>query len=127
MLLPSAWFAHSTTEALMQSVDWILTQAQARSRLPTEADVFKVYYGLRHGTMRAGLYAPEHVDTQTPHKQDELYVIVSGTGDFVKNDERVHFQPHDVLFVEAGSVHRFENFSEDFSTWVIFWGTEGGE
>jgi mannose-6-phosphate isomerase-like protein (cupin superfamily) len=111
----------------MHSVDWMLTQAQAKSRLPTQPDVFKVYYGLRHGTMRVGLYAPDGVDTQTPHKQDELYVIVSGTGDFVKNGERIRFQPHDVLFVEAGSTHRFENFSEDFSTWVVFWGGEGGE
>ena len=33
----------------------------------------------------------------------------------------------DVLFVEAGQPHRFENMSPDFSTWVIFWGPEGGE
>jgi mannose-6-phosphate isomerase-like protein (cupin superfamily) len=111
----------------MQEADWLLSLAQARSRLPVEADVFKVYYGLRHGTMRAGLYAPEHIDTQTPHKQDELYIVASGTGEFVKNGERIRFQPHDVLFVEAGAEHRFEHFSADFSTWVIFWGPPGGE
>lgn len=54
-------------------------------------------------------------------------VVVSGSGDFVKNGERIRFAANDVLFVEAGSTHRFENFSEDFSTWVIFWGPEGGE
>tara|TARA_R110002073_G_scaffold49320_2_gene131727 strand:- start:169 stop:279 length:111 start_codon:yes stop_codon:yes gene_type:complete len=32
-----------------------------------------------------------------------------------------------MIFVEAGAEHRFENFSEDFSTWVVFWGAEGGE
>ncbi|GLQ48998.1 cupin domain-containing protein [Dyella flava] len=111
----------------MQKGDWKLSWADARKNLPTEAGVFKFYYGLRHGSMKAGLYAPENVDTQGPHKQDEIYVVISGSGDFVKNGERTRFVPHDMLFVEAGSTHRFENFSEDFSTWVIFWGPQGGE
>lgn len=111
----------------MPAHDWMLSLAHARSRLPTQADAVKVYYGLRHGSMRAGLYAPEQFDMQGPHKQDELYVVASGTGDFVKNGERIRFQPHDLLLVEAGSEHRFENFSGDFSAWVIFWGPPGGE
>lgn len=111
----------------MHKGDWRLSLAHARENLPAEVGVYKFYYGLRHGSMKAGLYAPEHIDTQGPHKQDELYVVVSGTGDFVKNDDRIRFAPHDVLFVEAGSTHRFENFSDDFSTWVIFWGPDGGE
>jgi mannose-6-phosphate isomerase-like protein (cupin superfamily) len=111
----------------MPKGDWKLSLAEARAHLSTEAGVFKAYYGLRHGSMRAGLYVPENIDTQGPHKQDELYVVISGTGDFVKNGERIRFAPQDVLFVEAGSTHRFEHFSEDFSTWVIFWGPEGGE
>jgi mannose-6-phosphate isomerase-like protein (cupin superfamily) len=111
----------------MPKDDWKLSLADARRHLPTEADVYRFYDGLRHGSMRVGLYAPENVDTQGPHKRDELYVVISGTGDFVNNDERIRFAPHDVLFVEAGSTHRFEHFSEDFSTWVIFFGPEGGE
>jgi len=31
------------------------------------------------------------------------------------------------LFVPAGIEHRFENFTSDFATWVIFYGKEGGE
>jgi hypothetical protein len=27
----------------------------------------------------------------------------------------------------AGAVHRFENFSNDFVTWVVFYGPQGGE
>ena len=27
----------------------------------------------------------------------------------------------------AGEVHRFERFSDDFATWVFFYGPEGGE
>ena len=31
------------------------------------------------------------------------------------------------MFVPAGVEHRFENFTEDFKTWVIFYGGDGGE
>jgi hypothetical protein len=31
------------------------------------------------------------------------------------------------LFAPAGLVHRFEEFSDDFATWVVFWGPKGGE
>lgn len=31
------------------------------------------------------------------------------------------------MFVPAGMTHRFEDFSADFVTWVVFWGPEGGE
>ena len=41
--------------------------------------------------------------------------------------ERHGFAPGDMLFVPAGTVHRFEDFSDDFATWVIFYGPEGGE
>jgi mannose-6-phosphate isomerase-like protein (cupin superfamily) len=77
--------------------------------------------------MEVGLYAPHHADEQQPHKQDELYIVISGTGDFVKNGDRCKFSGQDVLFVEAGAEHRFENFSDDFATWVIFWSPEDGE
>lgn len=35
--------------------------------------------------------------------------------------------PGDLLFVPAGVVHRFEEFTDDFATWVMFYGPEGGE
>jgi len=31
------------------------------------------------------------------------------------------FGPHDVLFAQAGVVHRFEDFSDDFLVWVFFY------
>jgi mannose-6-phosphate isomerase-like protein (cupin superfamily) len=107
--------------------DWLLTLAQAQANLPDNTGGFRFFYGLRHGTMKTGIYAPQRVDIQTPHKQDELYIVISGSGEFVKGSERCRFHPNDVLFVEAGVVHRFENFTDDFSTWVIFWGPDGGE
>src|SRR3712207_8780767 len=45
--------------------------------------------------------------------RSELYVVVSGSGRFVNGGERHAFGPGDVLFVPAGVVHRFEEFTED--------------
>ena len=82
---------------------------------------------MEHGSMSVEIYRPVETDRQTPHLQDELYVIISGNGDFLNNGERNAFGPGDVLFVPAGIEHRFENFSDDFTTWVIFYGPNGGE
>ncbi|MBU1820570.1 MAG: cupin domain-containing protein [Bacteroidetes bacterium] len=82
---------------------------------------------MRHGSMSVEWYAPVGVDTQQPHGQDELYVIVSGSGMFLNGEETYPFGPGDVLFVPAGVVHRFFDFTEDFATWVIFYGPAGGE
>ncbi|MDX1711897.1 MAG: cupin domain-containing protein [Rhodovibrionaceae bacterium] len=82
---------------------------------------------LEHGTMHVHWYAPKGRDKQIPHDQDEIYIIAKGSGEFHREGERVSFQPGDVLFVAAGEDHRFENFSDDFATWVVFWGPRGGE
>ena len=80
-----------------------------------------------HGTLEVEIYAPRGTDPQTPHTRDEVYIVVSGTGTFLNDGERTPFGPGDFLFVPAGVVHRFEDFSEDFVTWVLFYGPEGGE
>ena len=80
-----------------------------------------------HGTMSVELYAPRGTDPQQPHAQDELYFVLSGRGNFVLSGTTCPFAPGDVFFVPAGAEHRFERFSEDFATWVVFWGPRGGE
>jgi mannose-6-phosphate isomerase-like protein (cupin superfamily) len=82
---------------------------------------------LAHGTMQLRWFAPKGEDVQTPHDQDELYIIASGTGWLRRGAERVPFAPHDALFVRAGEAHRFEDTSADFATWVVFYGAKGGE
>jgi mannose-6-phosphate isomerase-like protein (cupin superfamily) len=106
---------------------WQNSKAGIEAILATLPMNEQFHYPIRHGSMRVGLYAPKGVDNQKPHDQDELYIIASGTGWFVKGNDRVAFAPQDVLFVEAGVAHRFEDFSDDFSTWVVFWGPKGGE
>jgi mannose-6-phosphate isomerase-like protein (cupin superfamily) len=69
------------------------------------------------------LFAPRGGrDVQIPHAQDEIYIIASGGGTFRRGGETVTFATGDVLFVPAHMDHRFETFSDDFQTWVIFFG-----
>ena len=81
----------------------------------------------KHGTLSLEIYKPDKVDWQTPHERDEVYVIISGIGTFLNGGTRTPFEPGTFLFVPAGVEHRFENFTDDFSTWVIFYGPNGGE
>lgn len=101
------------------------TIQQAIAQLQQGSSPFTVL--MRNGTMSVEYYAPEKVDLQTPHKQDELYVIAGGSGIFFRDGERVSISKGDMLFVPAGMEHRFEDFTDDFATWVIFYGPDGGE
>lgn len=80
-----------------------------------------------HGSLTVEIYAPQEKDNQQPHTQDELYVIISGSGTFVHAAQERSFRPGDLIFVPAGDVHYFKNFSDNFRTWVIFYGPAGGE
>jgi len=82
---------------------------------------------LERGTLELGYYKPDGIDPQQPHTQDEIYIIQSGSGYFVNGDERQRFEPGEALFVPAGVIHRFEDFTDDFAAWVVFYGPEGGE
>jgi mannose-6-phosphate isomerase-like protein (cupin superfamily) len=79
------------------------------------------------GTMSVEVFSPKGEDLQQPHAQDELYFIHSGKGQIVINGQRFDAAAGDAFFVAAGVAHRFENFSDDFVTWVVFYGKEGGE
>jgi mannose-6-phosphate isomerase-like protein (cupin superfamily) len=103
-----------------------LTVSDALARLPGSAGERYVEL-FQHGTLSVELYAPRGRDPQNPHSRDEVYVVVQGSGQFQNGDVRHPFGPGDLLFVPAGVVHRFENFTEDLAVWVIFYGPEGGE
>ena len=81
----------------------------------------------RHGSLEVEVYKPGERDLQTPHARDEVYVVIAGNGEFTCAGRRQDFTAGEVLFVPAGAEHRFENFSDDFSTWVLFYGPAGGE
>ena len=80
-----------------------------------------------HGSLAVEIYKPVGRDLQTPHARDEVYVVIAGRGTFACAGERRAFGQGELLFVPAGVEHRFEDFSDDFSTWVLFYGPQGGE
>ena len=104
---------------------WRATLDEARATPLSEGRASALL--MRHGSMTLRYYAPRGRDPQQPHDQDELYIVANGSGTFVNGDHRVPFGPGDVLFASAGAVHRFEDFSDDFETWVVFYGPQGGE
>jgi mannose-6-phosphate isomerase-like protein (cupin superfamily) len=81
----------------------------------------------RHGSLEVEIYRPDKVDRQQPHRRDEIYVVISGSGTFFLAGQRLPFVAGEVLFAPAGVEHRFENFTDDFATWVFFYGPDGGE
>ncbi len=102
-----------------------ITPKEALKKLAAQDSPFLTLF--EHGTLSVEIYKPEKVDLQQPHTRDEIYVVVAGTGEFMMDGERTDFGLGDFLFVPAGIDHRFENFTDDFSTWVFFYGPEGGE
>jgi mannose-6-phosphate isomerase-like protein (cupin superfamily) len=78
------------------------------------------------GQLLVEIYAPRSIDPQQPHTRDELYIVIQGSGFFFDGNNRVAFKSGDCLFAPAGITHRFEDFTDDFATWVIFYGPEGG-
>jgi len=80
-----------------------------------------------HGTLAKQIYKPEKIDLQTPYTRDEVYVVATGSGEFINRNERNPVRVGDELFVPAGTEHRFVDFTDDFPTWGFFYGPEGGE
>lgn len=101
-----------------------LTIDQALASLNPDSPFIELF---KHGTLSVEIYAPKGVDLQTPHTRDEIYVVAQGSGEFLNGNARHSVKAGDFLFVPAFVEHRFENFSEDFATWVFFYGPEGGE
>lgn len=100
-------------------------QAALRAVSQSDDRVYGVL--LEHGTLELGFYQPVKVDPQQPHDRDEVYIIQKGSGYFVLGETRQPFESGEALFVRAGAIHRFEDFTEDFAAWVIFYGPSGGE
>ena len=82
---------------------------------------------LNRGTLDVALSLPTSPIQQTPHSQDEVYVIFRGRGVLFHDGKRDRFEPGDVLFVAAGTEHQFEDCTTDLAVWRIFYGPPGGE
>jgi mannose-6-phosphate isomerase-like protein (cupin superfamily) len=117
---PEKNFTASPTARAASIADALAEVAKIREGVPSA-------FVLEHGTLLVKMYRPSKRDLQQPHTRDEIYVIARGSGTFVNDGKRHAFAAGDMLFVPAGVTHRFEEFSDDFCTWVMFYGPEGGE
>ncbi len=59
-------------------------------------------------------------DPQSPHTEDEIYLVSRGTATLWTPGGAVKMGPGDVAFVPAGEEHRFVDVREDFAVVVVF-------
>jgi len=64
------------------------------------------------------LVAPE-ADRQQPHDDDEIYVVLEGSGTLTVDGTPVNVKEGDAVFVEAGAEHRFTAY-EQLALLVLF-------
>jgi mannose-6-phosphate isomerase-like protein (cupin superfamily) len=77
---------------------------------------------LRHESMSAGVYeipagAP---DPQSPHGEDEAYLVLRGRGTITVDDEEQSVGPGSLVFVPRRATHRFHDVTEDLRILVFF-------
>lgn len=90
---------------------------QANEKWPEgvwDIEVFK------KGRVSLIFFAPQGVDHQTSHDEDEFYFIASGSAKISIEDEIFPCESGDAFFVHAGCEHRFSDQTSDFSTWAVF-------
>lgn len=82
---------------------------------------------LRVPDLSAGLYVLEAgaVDPQSPHDEDEIYVVMQGRSRFRAADTAQEVGPGSVLFVPARLEHRFLDVRERLEVLVFFGPAEG--
>jgi mannose-6-phosphate isomerase-like protein (cupin superfamily) len=77
---------------------------------------------LRVPAMSAGVYRLRagQEDPQTPHAEDEVYVVLEGRATLRSEGRDVPATPGSVLFVPARAEHRFVDVVQDLVLVVVF-------
>lgn len=106
----------------------VIRLAEAQAGIPGPAGEHSVSF-LQRGTLKVmlALSPPVRPRPMTQHEQDEVYIVIRGQGVLFHDGARDPFEPGDLLFVAAGTEHRFEDFTKDLAVWVVFYGPRGGE
>ena len=82
---------------------------------------------LRTDDLSVGTYSVplEGADDQSPHTEDEIYVVVSGRARLQNPETSIAVGPGSVIFVPAGEDHRFVELTEPLTVLVVFAPAEG--
>jgi mannose-6-phosphate isomerase-like protein (cupin superfamily) len=77
---------------------------------------------LRNADLSVGTYSipAGAADEQTPHTEDEIYVVTAGRARFRDAEGTVDIKAGDTIFVAAGAEHRFLDVTEDLALVVVF-------
>ena len=90
-----------------------------KERLAAGAGGYEVVH--RSAGLEIGVYvlvAPE-ADRQSPHDDDEVYIVIEGSGVLEVEGEKVELREGHAAFVPAGAEHHFVGY-EQLSVLVIF-------
>ena len=92
-----------------------LLQQQAESGRP-------YHEFLRHKSMSAGIYRLDagEPDRQQPHREDELYYVLAGTGAIEIQGDRTTVTPGSVVFVPKDTPHHFLDYPDGLTLFVMF-------
>ena len=104
----------------------VIHLADAQAGIPGPAGERSVRV-LQRGTLDVVFALPVPPKEQTPHTQDEIYVIIRGRGVLIHDGKRDAFESGDILFVAAGTEHQYEDCTNDLALWRVFYGPDGGE
>ena len=102
----------------------VMSFADAQAGIPAGERSVRVW---QRGPLDVAFALPVPPKEQTPHTQDEIYVIVRGRGVLMHDGKRDPFESGDILFVAAGIEHQFQDVTEDLALWRVFYGPHGGE
>jgi quercetin dioxygenase-like cupin family protein len=77
---------------------------------------------LRVPDLSVGTYsiAAGGTDGQSPHTEDEIYVVTAGRATIEAGGQRAEVAAGSVIYVPAGEVHRFTGITEDLALLVVF-------
>lgn len=76
---------------------------------------------LRRGDVSLSLFTPRGSDHQSVHEQDEVYLVITGSGTLRCGKVDHVFAAGDALYVAAGQEHHFVGNLTELVTWVLFW------
>lgn len=94
--------------------------SELRERHNRQGDLYDEF--LRVESLSAGLYVlpAEAPDPQSPHGQDEVYVVLAGSASFTAAGDTVRVTPGSTIFVPAHEPHKFHDVTERLEVVVLF-------